>query len=97
MLHYSVDTNRTQFLECTFKITGWSEFSVTSDPLDTGRYNRFNEKEKKEREKEAENWIPAVSKSGLKVAGRNPGLLHRLSKGKLFCTSTLCIKRIRIS
>ena len=59
----------------------FSEFSVTSDPLDTGRYNRFNEKEKKEREKEAENWIPAVSKSGLKVAGRNPELLHRLSKG----------------
>ena len=39
-----------------------SESIIPSGPLDTGIYKRFNEKEQKEREKVAENWIPAVIK-----------------------------------
>ena len=39
-----------------------SESYVPSGPPDAGRYNRFNEKEQKEREKAAENQIPAVLK-----------------------------------
>ena len=71
-----------------------SESYVPSGPPDAGRYNRFNEKEQKEREKEAENWIPAVLKKRLDSHRKQPWTRNRLLKGKPFCTSTLCIKRI---
>ena len=49
------------------------ESVVHSGPPDTGVYKRFNGKEQKEREKIAENWIPAVVKKRVESARKAPG------------------------
>ena len=61
-----------------------SESYVPSGPPDAGRYNRFNEKEQKEREKEAENWIPAVLKKRLDSHRKQPWTSKQVIKRETF-------------
>ena len=61
-----------------------SESIIPSGPLDTGIYKRFNEKEQKEREKAAENWIPAVIKKRLESHRKAPGNPIQIVKKEIF-------------
>ena len=61
-----------------------SESVIPSGPPDTGIYKRFNEKEQKEREKVAENWIPAVIKKRLESHRKAPGNPIQVFKKETF-------------
>ena len=61
-----------------------SKPNVTSDPLGNGRYNRFNEVEKKEREEQAEDWIAALVNEKLGAHRDGSAIMFKGIKKELF-------------
>ena len=81
------DTNLDHVLGAREK-SGNSRSSVESvqhsGPPDTGVYKRFNGKEQKEREKTAENWIPAVVKKRVESNKKASGTPIQVVKKETF-------------